>query len=158
MDNTQAGWELTPVQRLADFCIDYDLPKIMLRAYEEVVSFGVDSGQAVIVLRRYSVQETTGQLRYMKSGLVLRYFDSVSDEYGMPAWREAPPLLTWDSDFTPYVVAKFNGRTFAEDREKELWARDCHRPGASRFPMDNFDRTAAYPSMTTEPMTQHWGL
>ena len=148
--------ELTIRQQLADFCANYGLPKVYLRAYEEVAGFGIDSrGRAVVTIERWRVTETRTQLKYTAHGLIMRAWEI---DPGDGDWRERRPMLTWDDDFEPHIVAKYNGRTPDEHRAKLLFEAECYRPGTDTSPMDNFDRTAAYPSMATEPMRKHWGL
>ena len=69
-----------------------------------------------------------------------------------------PPYLMEGYGDLQDIVAKYNGRTPDEHRAKLLFEAECYRPGTDTSPMDNFDRTAAYPSMATEPMRKHWGL
>lgn len=138
---------------LAEFCSDYDLPKVPLRAYEELTDYTVSDGLARVLITRYRVDETFKQLRIIAKGTVLYWWKWDADE---ECWLPQAPMLDWDDDFKPVVHAKFNGKTFAEARESETWARDCHRPGSGRFPLDSFDRTVSG-DPTTKAMDKHWG-
>jgi hypothetical protein len=144
--------KLTDRQRLADFASDVGLPKIFLRSHEELIDCKLADGKAVVAIRRYRVTETHSELRFTARGTVLRYW--MLNKWG--CWVEYEPILTWDSDFEPYTVSKFERKSPDEHRESELWAAYCYRPGASRYPLDSFDRVAVEDS--TPAMNKHWGL
>jgi hypothetical protein len=151
--------KLTDRQKLADFSANYGLPKIYLRAYEELLDYTVKDGIARVLVSRYTVDETARQLRFKRRSQVLRTWSKNS--HG--AWIENPPFAMADESFKPITKSKFDGLTVEEWREKMLWAMDCARPGfdwgsgpgTGRTPLHSFDRTIETPD-EPEPMKRHW--
>lgn len=144
----------THLQRLADFCMDWDMPKVMLKPGEQFVNGTVSAGIATLTFERLTMTEFNKGYRVTGRRLGIRIWMRLED-----GWHEAGKARMFydDPDFTPYVIAKYDAKSAAERRESLSWADQCYRPGTKQSPMDSSDR--ALESINTaweSPMTSYY--
>lgn len=137
-----------------------DRPIPPLRPYETYIGYQVSGSFVSFSIETHLVTETRRELRLNKRGVRMVSFVLKDGD-----WAFEGQLIMWDDDFTPIVTVK-SGKilTMTEWRAQRNFERDCHRPGASRMPLDNFDRTfdglpvGGADRLSSPKMQKHWGL
>jgi hypothetical protein len=119
--------------------------------HSKVTAVVIDDYQVIIKYYRYDATRLARETRYNAAWVVADVYACVNDEWSFHDRYEAP-----DDTFMPHTVheAASQHRDEAAQRERRMFEGDCYRPGASRFPMDNAQRTAE--GYTTPQMERHW--
>jgi hypothetical protein len=134
--------------------------------YETVLNVWMDDDKASMRTECYDVVETHRELRINRRGIRLYGWTRPKGDFiaTLGRWDCQGYMTRWEDDFTPVIMHKVGKIfTFSEWREQVTFERDCHRPGASRFPVDSYQRVLDgddYGAGTYNPpkMQNHWPM
>lgn len=142
--------DLTPHQLLAAAELHIGM-SIRLPFHSSVDNILVDEDRLGVSYIKYTVDVRTHETRYTGAERVL---DVYTRDAGR--WARTDQFRSADDTFQPHAVHE-SGRTHRDEAEqttRRTFEGDCHRPGTSKSPMDNAERTAE--GYTTDKMARHW--
>lgn len=124
---------------------------IKMPYHSKLTAVVIEDYQVIVKYTRYQAAVMSRETRYSAAWIVADIYTCIDDVWSLHDTFDAP-----DDTFTPHAVheAANQHRDEREQRERRTFEGDCYRPGASRFPMDNAQRTSE--GYTTERMTKHW--
>ncbi len=124
---------------------------IKLPYHSKLEAIVIEDWQVIVRYTRYQAAIMSRETRYTAAWVVAAIYVCVDD-----AWSFHDTYEAADDTFQPHAVHEAAGehRDETEQRTRRTFEGDCHRPGASRFPMDNAERTAE--GYTTHKMQKHW--
>lgn len=142
--------ELTPSQLIGAVEAHMGI-KVRLPFHSKADSILIEDDRVGVSYIKYDVTVLSRETRYNGAERVL---DVYTHDAGV--WSRTDRFSAIDDTFTPHAVheAATEHRDEAAQRQRRMFEGDCYRPGASRFPMDNAQRTAE--GYTTTKMERHW--
>lgn len=140
---------------------------VRIGMYESVLEIDVGDESATMKTECYDVRETHRELRIVRKGIRLYGWKKPEGDFiatQVRPWIPQGYVTVWDESFVPVIQHK-QGKmyTFAEWREQVTFERDCYRPGASRFPIDSYQRVlegsdCGEGSYNPPKMDKHWPI
>jgi len=123
-----------------------------MREFESIQKVSVEGNTANLLLTTYSLETAASRTIKKRRGLRLITWQR-NTAHGN--WYETGRLTMWDEDFAAETILKFGAvKTATEIIDKREFEKQCYRPGTSKQPLDNYERTLE--SYTTADMERYW--